>query len=302
MERFNWPEGEPIEAKMVSKAVENAQRQIEELNYERRKNVLKYDEVMNGQREVIYAERRKILEGQSLKEQALGFVEDVVRDVSGEWVSDDVYPDDWDRPGLLTALAEIFPVQSTVEDVAGFTEAPAIVDHFVEEALVAYDAKEEAVGTDVMRELERVVLLNITDTKWREHLYEMDYLQEGIHLRAYAQRDPLVEYQREAFSMFEVLTASIQEDFVKYIYRVELVRHDEQPQAPRVQRLSENRDEVASGAGGAGTESLSTGAATQPGNPQQAVSDKTPRNAPCPCGSGLKYKKCHGAAASTPAG
>ena len=145
-------------------------------------------------------------------------------------------------------------MQSTVEDVAGFTEAPAIVDHFVEEALAAYDAKEEAVGTDVMRELERVVLLNITDTKWREHLYEMDYLQEGIHLRAYAQRDPLVEYQREAFTMFEVLTASIQEDFVKYIYRVELVRQDEQPQAPRVQRLPENRDEVASGAGGAGTE------------------------------------------------
>ncbi|MEP6758921.1 MAG: SEC-C metal-binding domain-containing protein, partial [Actinomycetota bacterium] len=136
--------------------------------------------------------------------------------------------------------------------------------------------------------------------KWREHLYEMDYLQEGIHLRAYAQRDPLVEYQREAFSMFEALTASIQEDFVKYIYRVELVRHEEQQQAPRVQRVSENRDEVASGAGGAGITGAGAGAGggtPQPGNPQQAVSDKTPRNAPCPCGSGLKYKKCHGAAA-----
>ena len=298
MERFKWPEGEPIEAKMVSKAVENAQRQIEELNYERRKNVLKYDEVMNGQREVIYAERRKILEGQSLKEQALGFVEDVVREVTAEWAPADVYPDDWDRPGLLTALAEIFPVQSTEEDIAGFTEAPEIADHFVAEALAAYDAKEEAVGIDVMRELERVVLLNITDTKWREHLYEMDYLQEGIHLRAYAQRDPLVEYQREAFSMFEALTASIQEDFVKYIYRVEFVRREEQAPAPRVQRLSENRDEVASGAGGASTGGGgAAGGGPQPGNPQQAISDKTPRNAPCPCGSGLKYKKCHGAAA-----
>ena len=188
-------------------------------------------------------------------------------------------------------------MQSTEEDVAGFTEAPAIADHFVEEALAAYDAKEEAVGTDVMRELERVVLLNITDTKWREHLYEMDYLQEGIHLRAYAQRDPLVEYQREAFTMFEALTASIQEDFVKYIYRVEFVRQDEQAPAPRVQRLSENRDEVASGAGGAGTESGAAGGGRAAREPAAGVSDKTPRNAPCPCGSGLKYKKCHGAAA-----
>src|SRR4030095_6765916 len=117
------------------------------------------------------------------------------------------------------------------------------------------EERERALGADVMRELERVVLLNITDTKWREHLYEMDYLQEGIHLRAYAQRDPLVEYQREAFAMFEALTASIQDDFVKYIYRVELVRQEEQPQqpAPRVQRVQENRDAVASGAAGAGT-------------------------------------------------
>jgi preprotein translocase subunit SecA len=165
----------------------------------------------------------------------------------------------------------------------------------VAEAIAAYEEKEQAMGVEVMRELERVVLLNITDTKWREHLYEMDYLQEGIHLRAYAQRDPLVEYQREAYEMFGALTDSIQEDFVKYIYRVELVRQ-EQPQqpAPRLQRVQENRDEVASGAGGA---NASGGGGAQPGNPNQVISDKTPRNAPCPCGSGKKYKKCHGAAA-----
>jgi preprotein translocase subunit SecA len=120
----------------------------------------------------------------------------------------------------------------------------------------------------------------------------MDYLQEGIHLRAYAQRDPLVEYQREAFAMFEALTASIREDFVKYIYRVELVRQEQQPQGPRVQRLQENREEVAAGA--AGASEAPTGG-VQAGNPNQVISDKTPRNAPCPCGSGLKYKKCHGA-------
>jgi preprotein translocase subunit SecA len=250
--------------------------------------------VMNGQREVIYGERRKILEGQSLREQVLDFIEGAVVDTVNEWAPADVYPDDWDREALLTALAELYPVSSSVDDIASFTEPDQLGDHFVAESIAAYEAKEAAMGPEVMRELERVVLLNITDTKWREHLYEMDYLQEGIHLRAYAQRDPLVEYQREAFSMFEALTAAIQEDFVKYIYRVELVQQEQQQPAPRLQRVQENRDEVASGAGGAGA---ATSAGGQPGNPQQAVSDKTPRNAPCPCGSGKKYKKCHGAAA-----
>ena len=131
-----------------------------------------------------------------------------------------------------------------------------------------------------MRELERVVLLNVTDTKWREHLYEMDYLQEGIHLRAYAQKDPLTEYQREAFAMFADLTGSIRTEFVTYIYRVEFVKQD---QSPAAKRMQENSEEVKS----QGKE--------QTGGSAQAVSDKTPRNAPCPCGSGKKYKKCHGA-------
>jgi preprotein translocase subunit SecA len=294
MERLKWPEGEPIEAKMVTKAVENAQKQIEERNYEIRKNVLKYDEVMNGQREVIYGERHKILEGQSLKEQTQGFVEEVVTATVDEWAPADAYPDEWDRTGLLTALGELFPVSSTEEDIAEITEQADLGQLFVQEALDAYEAKEQAVTPDVMRQLERVVLLNIIDTKWREHLYEMDYLQEGIHLRAYAQRDPLVEYQREAFAMFEALTASIREDFVKYIYRVELVQQERTPRAPKVQRLQENRDEVLSGAAGEGGGGSK---GPQAGNPDQAISDKTPRNAPCPCGSGLKYKKCHGAAA-----
>jgi preprotein translocase subunit SecA len=296
MNRFKWPEGEPIEAKMVSRAVENAQKQIEELNYERRKNVLKYDEVMNGQRAVIYGERRKILEGHDLKEQALGFVEDVIADVVVSWCPPDTYPEDWDREALLVALGEYFPVRSTVTDIEDARDVTELQARFVQEAEDAYEAKETAITPEIMRELERVVLLNITDTKWREHLYEMDYLQEGIHLRSYAQRDPLTEYQREAFMMFDDLTGSIQEDFVKYIYRVELVRQDQAPApaATRVQRMQENRDEVASGAGGAGEAPREGG---QAGNPQQAFSDKVPRNAPCPCGSGKKYKKCHGAAA-----
>src|SRR5204862_3187067 len=145
------------------------------------------------------------------------------------------YPEEWDREGLVTALGELYPVRATLADISGEVDVNVLGARFVDEALEAYDAKEAAVGAEVMRELERVVLLNITDTKWREHLYEMDYLQEGIHLRAYAQKDPLVEYQREAFDMFEALTASIREDFVQYIYRVELVRQEQQPQAPKVQ-------------------------------------------------------------------
>jgi preprotein translocase subunit SecA len=151
----------------------------------------------------------------------------------------------------------------------------------VAQAMEAYDDKERDLGDDVMRQLERMVLLSIIDNKWREHLYEMDYLQEGIHLRAYGQRDPLTEYQREAFSMFEELTEGIKDEFVKYIYRVELVRQDE-PASPRPQRVVQNRTE----AGEVNT-----------GQPQQAKSEKIGRNAPCWCGSGRKFKKCHGATA-----
>jgi preprotein translocase subunit SecA len=279
--------------------VENAQRQIEELNYERRKNVLKYDEVMNGQRTVIYEERRKILEGQDLKDQGQDFVAQVVSDVVETWCPADVYPEEWDRDGMITALAEYFPVAGRASDIEGVADVEELRQRFVDEAMEAYEQKEASVGTEVMRELERVVLLNITDTKWREHLYEMDYLQEGIHLRAYAQKDPITEYRREAFEMFEALTESIQDDFVKYIYRVELVKRDEQPPPPQVRGVQENREAVASGAGGAGTGTASSSqlGTRSGGNPQQAVSDKVPRNAPCPCGSGKKYKKCHGAAA-----
>jgi preprotein translocase subunit SecA len=292
MERLKWPDDEPITAKLVTKAVENAQKQIEELNYERRKNVLKYDEVMNGQREVIYAERRKILEGQDLKEQVLGFVQQVVEDTVESYCPPDVFPEEWDRKQMLTALGEIYPVRSSLTDIEEIEDVPALQSRFVEEALAAYEEKEAGLGSEMMRELERVVLMNITDTKWREHLYEMDYLQEGIHLRAYAQKDPLTEYRREAFAMFDELTDSIQQDFVRYIYRVQLVRPEQQQ---RLQRVQENKDAVESGAGGAGDGTQDDGG--QAGNPQQAISDKVPRNAPCPCGSGRKYKKCHGAAA-----
>jgi len=295
MQRLKWPDDEPIEAKMVSKAVENAQKQIEELNYERRKNVLKYDEVMNGQREAIYGERRKILEGQDLRDESVGFVEDLVTDVVESQCPPGVFPEDWDLESLFTALLEIYPVQVTQEQAQEVETSEELVGLFVQDALDRYEQKERAVSPEAMRELERVVLLNITDTKWREHLYEMDYLQEGIHLRALAQQDPITAYRREAYDMFQALSESIRADFVRYIYRVEFVQQGEgqaRQQAPQPTRVQDNRAAVEE----AGGQRAASGEGAGTANTNQAVSDKVPRNAPCPCGSGRKYKKCHGAA------
>jgi preprotein translocase subunit SecA len=280
MERLKWPDDEPITARMVTRAVESAQKQIEELNFERRKNILKYDDVMNTQRTVIYEEREKILRGEDFKEEALDMVTEVVERTIAEHVGDKAFAEDWDLDGLLAALGEIYPIRLRTSDLERVASPALLTERVLTDALDLYEEKERQLGSEVMRELERMVLLSITDTKWREHLYEMDYLQEGIHLRAYGQKDPLTEYQREAFDMFQELTRGIRDDFVRYIYRVELVRQDE-PARPRPQRVVTSRGEGEAGSGSA----------------PQARSDKVPRNAPCPCGSGKKYKKCHGAVA-----
>ncbi|MGZ4108592.1 MAG: preprotein translocase subunit SecA [Actinomycetota bacterium] len=281
MERLKWPDDEPITAKMVTRAVESAQRQIEELNFERRKNILKYDDVMNTQRQVIYDERARLLRGEDFKGQALEMVEDVVERTINQWIGDSDFNEDWDLDALRAALGEVYPVGLTQGDVESASNAAQLTEMAREDALNAFEQKEAQLGSEVMRELERMVLLNITDTKWREHLYEMDYLQEGIHLRAYGQKDPLTEYQREAYDMFQELTQGIRDDFVRYIYRVELVRQDE-PSRPRPQRVTTTHGEDDD---------------TPAGGAPRAKSDKVPRNAPCPCGSGKKYKKCHGAVA-----
>jgi preprotein translocase subunit SecA len=280
MQRLKWPDDEPIEAKMVTRAIENAQKQVEELNFERRKNVLKYDEVINTQRQVIYDERRKILEGHDLSEEAREMVDDAIADLVAQYVPEEVFPEEWDLASLLNALSGVYPTGLREHELRELGSSDAVTEAVLEEAARAYDEKEAQVGPEVMRELERVVLLNITDAKWREHLYEMDYLQEGIHLRAYGQRDPLTEYRREAFTMFEEMKTGIRDDFARYIYRVELVRQEEQ--RPRAQRVVESGPAE----GGANA-----------GQAPTARSDKVPRNAPCPCGSGKKYKKCHGAVA-----
>ena len=282
MNRLKWPDDEPITAKMVTKAVENAQGQIEELNFERRKNVLKYDDVMNTQRQVIYTERQKILHGEDFKDEALNMVRDVVSATVRRLAPEEIFNEEWDLDMILAGIAEVYPTRITRPELEDTVTAKELEDGAVEDAIGLYEDKERSLGSQVMRQLERLVLLNITDTRWREHLYEMDYLQEGIHLRAYGQKDPLTEYRREAYAMFEELTDSIKDGFVRYIYRVELVREDEpgRPRPQRVQAVHGDQEQQANS-----------------GNAAQARSDKVPRNAPCPCGSGKKYKKCHGAVA-----
>ncbi|MGH2656841.1 MAG: preprotein translocase subunit SecA [Actinomycetota bacterium] len=278
MNRFKWPEDEPITARIVSRAIENAQKQVEAINFERRKNVLKYDEVMNTQRKIIYGDRRRILEGENLRDQTLEMIAEVIEGTVAQYVSTEIFPEEWDLEGLVTTLQGTYPTGLNVDELRGIEDAEEVRDRVLQEAISAYERREQELGEQVMRELERMVVLSVTDNRWREHLHEMDYLEEGIHLRAYGQRDPLVEYQNEAHTMFEGMKGSIVEEFVRYIYRVDLVRQDE-PARPRPQRMVAGRSRREAVAGPAAG----------------AASGKIPRNAPCPCGSGKKYKKCHGA-------
>jgi preprotein translocase subunit SecA len=283
MDRLNIPEDQPIEAKMVSKAIERAQRQVEEQNFEIRKNVLKYDDVINKQREVVYLERNKVLDGIDLREQSLEFVREAVESAVAEVANPDIAQDEWDLDSLWSSIRELFPTQIRKQDFGDLQNVlpEDLTERFTEEALRLYEAREQEIGPERFREIERRVLLNVIDAKWREHLYEMDYLQEGIGLRAVGQRDPLIEYQREGYEMFAGMMGAIKHDFVQYVFHLQVVREDtEQRREAQQSRLrTVHGDEQA----------------VQPAVQQQASSDKTPRNAPCPCGSGKKYKKCHGA-------
>ncbi|MGV1007423.1 MAG: preprotein translocase subunit SecA [Dermatophilaceae bacterium] len=217
----------PIESKMVTRSIASAQSQVEAQNYEIRKNVLKYDDVLNRQRQVIYDERRKVLEGADMQEQVRHFVNDVVTGYVDAATAEG-YAEDWDLEQLWTAMRTLFPVSVSIDDVierAGSRQgvsAEVLREELTSDAHHAYDRREEQLGSATMRELERRVVMSVLDRKWREHLYEMDYLQEGIGLRAMAQRDPLVEYQREGFLLFEAMMDAIKEESVGYIFNIEV--------------------------------------------------------------------------------
>ncbi|HEY7010729.1 MAG TPA: preprotein translocase subunit SecA, partial [Jatrophihabitantaceae bacterium] len=234
MNFLRLPEDVPIEAKAVTKAIQSAQTQMEQQNFEIRKNVLKYDEVMNRQRSVIYDERRKVLNGADLSDQIRPMIDDVVRSyVEGATAAG--YAEEWDLEQLWTALKTLYPISLTIQeaiDQAGGEKSDLTREYLLEElvadAQAAYDQREEDLGAEVLRELERRVLLSVLDRKWREHLYEMDYLQEGIGLRAMAQRDPLVEYKREGFDMFSAMMDAIKEESVGFLFNLDVQVEEEQ--------------------------------------------------------------------------
>jgi preprotein translocase subunit SecA len=295
MERLKIPDDIPIEAKMVSKAIERAQFQVESQNFEIRKNVLKYDEVMDKQRHVIYDERRSILEGEDFHDQAIELATDVIESAVAENANPDLPPDAWDWEQLFARVREIYPTNLTEDDFDLDTvEYEEVRDAFLTDGLKVYQQREEVIGSEQLRQIERLVLLNVIDNRWREHLYEMDYLQEGIGLRAMGQKDPLVEYQREGYDMFTAMQNIIKEDFTRYIFHVEAVRQDEQRPAARI-RQERRQIPMAQAAPPPQAEGADDGSdEVEELHIEQAVSDKIPRNAPCPCGSGKKYKQCHG--------
>ena len=282
MSRLKIPPDVPIEAKMVSKSIERAQSQVEGQNFEIRKNVLKYDEVMNTQREIVYKWRNQILHGDNTKglldqwrdETIEGIVLDATQGV-------DAF--DWDWDDLLTSINVIYDTSITKESFADPQDLhpQELADRFVEDAAEVYAKREAEIGEDVMRSLERTVVLSVIDNKWREHLAEMDYLRSGIGLRAMGQRDPLVEYQREGFSFFEDMVETTKADAIRYMFHVEVASAAPQPTASGVTTSSAKSD---------GTTRRQV----------QRTGDKIGRNDACPCGSGKKYKRCHGAPGAEP--
>ena len=235
LRRFNVPDDVPIEAKMVTNAIRSAQSQVEAQNFEIRKDVLKYDDVLNRQRLVIYDERRRVLAGEDIEEQVRDFITDTVEGYVRAATADG-YPEDWDLDQLWTALRQLYPVQATIaelEQASGGDRTGLSQDYLAAElkddAQHAYDIREESLGDEVARELERRVILSVLDRKWREHLYEMDYLRDGIGLRAMAQRDPLIEYQREGFDLFNAMMDGIKEETVGYLFNVEVQVNEPEP-------------------------------------------------------------------------
>jgi len=282
MERLRIPPEVPIEHKMVSKAIERAQGQVESQNFEIRKNVLKYDEVMNTQRQIIYKWRNQILNGEDTDDLLAGWRTEVIETEVGAMTTG-VDESEWDWDEFETGIKVIYDPtigRSSLADPE--TLSPdEIIDAYIADADAAYAAREDRFGSDVMRQLERTVVLSVIDNKWREHLAEMDYLRSGIGLRAMGQRDPLVEYQRDGYSFFEELVDAVKHDATRYMFHVDVVQQQEAPK-PQV--------------------TVSSAKSVQQLKPKQMVrsTEKIGRNALCPCGSGKKYKRCHGAVGAEP--
>ena len=290
METFNFPDDLPIQHPIISRAIENAQRQVEGRNFEIRKHVLEYDDVMNKQREVIYARRKKILEEENLKPVASDMIKDAVNRSVDIHINPGDYPENWDLETLSNYMTPLFytDIVTDIIDRKKFSESKwdisILKEKLAERAYQIYEERENNYSSPAIRRLEKIVMLNVIDNMWRGHLLEMDYLKEGIGLRAIGQRDPLVEYKREAFYLFKELIEEIKFDTVRLLYNVRIVTREEQEKQKTV-RENEVTNIVTSGPLKTGAGALQT---------RTITAKKIGRNAPCPCGSGKKYKKCCG--------
>jgi preprotein translocase subunit SecA len=308
MNRFKIPDDQPMEAGILSKQIENAQKKVEEQNFVARKNVLKYDDVMNTQRMVIYEQRRRVLEGEDLSDDVREWIRETVQTAVAQF-TDPEYPEDWDLDGLVTNMQSLYGTDITVEELREEIDVgsrEALTEEFVEDALETYDEREQALGPELAREVERYVILQVVDLRWREHLEAMDYLREGVHLRAFAQKDPLVEYRGEGHILFEQLGETIRQEVVFTLFHVAVTIEEPelQPVAARDGDLQYEHETSA------GADAIAAaGAATALAAPPVAAAAPTPlqqgparnehkdlgRNDPCWCGSGKKFKRCHGA-------
>src|SRR2546426_120434 len=286
MLKLGMEEGVPIEAKMVTRAIENAQKKVEAHHFEIRKQLLDYDDVLNKQREVIYERRRMILGGEDLSEDIKAGAEEVLDALLDVYCPKETYAEEWDLKGLADALFAQFAIDIK-DSVAELKDMgfEALREELVRKIHEAYAAKERELGRDLLRQLEKMVMLRTIDTLWKDHLLGMDSLREGIGLRGYGQKDPLIEYKREAFDMFAAMMDRCEREVLEHLFRVQIVQ-GEQP--PPVQARSRRPPQL----------KLNRGEDTGGGNGDKTVrrtGEKVGRNDPCPCGSGKKYKKCHGA-------
>ena len=275
MEKLGLDEDTPIDHPLISRAIESAQKKVENRNFEIRKHILEYDNVINEQREVVYGQRRRVLEGESLRDTVLEWLPELVSDALTQYASEKVYDDEWDLPGLLSWAEGIFLPHRRLKktDLEGKSR-DELHEIFLNQAIDAYSGREEKIGVETMRELERVVILRTVDSKWMAHIDSMDELRHGVGLRAYGQRNPLVEYKYEAHNMFNEMIHAIKEESVSLLYRIQVVT------PPQRQAVAVTDDTPAS-LGSAGH------------TPSRSVK-KVGRNDPCPCGSGKKHKKCCG--------
>jgi preprotein translocase subunit SecA len=326
MYRLGMTEGVPIESKLISRRIENAQKSVEAQNFDARKHLLEYDDVMNKQRETIYAIRRSALEGKDQRDYVLGIAEDVARELVETYCPREQHPGQWNAAQFLAEMNSQFGVDAKAADAdPGTLNHEQLADAAVEAVTKRYEEKEKQFSPELMRWLERRIILDVVDTQWKDHLLSLDHLKEGIGLRGYGQKDPLVEFKKEAFVLFEDMMARIDNETIRYLYHIQIQQAEKSPDEMQL------RPERQRGPQGGGAQAAVASAAARASEPQRLpevarqmerrqqrqqrelqyqtgpaqaeapkpvrAGAKVGRNDPCPCGSGKKYKKCHGAAA-----